>query len=119
MRGREVFAKVEPSFILGGSREGKKFRQLAEKDQLVYLRLWCHAIECRESCFQNNGESFKELSQKIGKRSDKLSGFFQTLIDKELMSKLSDGRYKLFGVREKHIGLKWKDAPNRDRLRPK
>jgi|GEM_PF-5046595 len=115
---QEVFAKLEPSFILGWSTSGSSFSQLSDRDQLRYLRLWAYAVQMHTDCFCIAGQEAAFIGRYLRIRTDIVPGFFERLCSANLLARVEEGFYRLLGVKKKHKGLQWRPDPFEEQTAP-
>lgn len=109
-RERKPFAKYQPDFILGRNRDGLRFLELRDDEQLIYLRWWAHCIEARKIFWQCSDEDLRKLSQNIHTSLRKLRRTFENLLAKGFIVKHAENGYKLRGIQDLHTGYRFEDG---------
>lgn len=116
-RGQEVYSKIEPSFVLGRSEPGMRFRSMSARAQLCYLQLWNRAIEARTDAIPTpeTSEIFKNFAQNLGYSRTVFERLLREICSKNFAKRVTPETCILLYVKDKHHGFRWKSSPNGER----
>lgn len=102
-KGDPLYARLEIDFI-----RSFKFQKLPPGARLLYLSLWCYALEQRRQIIERPDDNY--LANLAGLKHHPITSYLETIHDLGLAS-VNHGYIDMIGLIEKHKQFTWKTPP--------